>query len=285
MKNFKLGPVVALFAVCMLFWATSTSAQKTEIDGSLKVEVTMMNGDVFSGFFIEENEAEIVIQGDSGLFRLQRSKIKSITEIDPEIAFSFGNPNPTRYFFSPSAIGIKKNEGYYQNLLLVGNFVNYGISEHFSIGGGFEFISLMLGEPIVFITPKISTQVGDKTHVAGGVFLGDGPEIDLFGIGYGSFTYGTNESNVTTSLGYGFADGTFSKNPVVGISGMHRVTNTIALIGENYLLPDDRDIFYIGNYGVRFIGRKNAFDLGFIIVEELVSFIPALPFVGYVRQF
>ena len=66
-------------------------------------------------------------------------KIQSVNIKSGE--YRFPNPNETRYLFAPSAINLKKGEGYYQNTYLLLHSFNYGITDNFSIGGGFEFLS------------------------------------------------------------------------------------------------------------------------------------------------
>lgn len=84
----------------------------------------------------------IVETKNLGVLSLKNSRIKSFKEIK-EVSFNdkgqvwFRNPNATRYLFAPSAIPLKKGEGYYQNFYILGNAVNYGITDNFSLGGVF----------------------------------------------------------------------------------------------------------------------------------------------------
>ena len=57
-------------------------------------------------------------------------------------------------------------------------------------------------------------------------------------LGYGVFTLGTSESNLSVGVGYGFFSGEFSKSPVVMISGTRRLGNNIAFLSENYIIPN-----------------------------------------------
>jgi hypothetical protein len=45
----------------------------------------------------------------------------------------FENPNATRYLFGPTAIPLKKGEGYYQNTYIILQSFNIGVSNNFSI--------------------------------------------------------------------------------------------------------------------------------------------------------
>jgi hypothetical protein len=247
-----------------------------------QVIVKMKNGDEFKGVILKQDANSLVIQTDNGELNLIAKNVTSI-EVDQYLGkFKFPNPHDTRYFFGPTGIPIKDKKGYYQNVLLTTNFVNYGITKNISIGGGFEFISTILRNPIWFLTPKIGFDVSNNVHVAGGVlvagFVGEGSAT----LGYGVFTYGNSETNLSLGIGYGFMSGELSQNPAIMISGTHRLSNGIALLSENYIIPN---VGFLGIQGIRIMSNKNSFDIGAIIIPQIMDFIPALPFVGYSRSF
>ena len=101
-------------------------------------------------------------------------------------------------------------------------------------------------------------------------------------LGYGIFTVGQSETNLSLGLGYGIIGGELSDYPAIMISGTHRISKNIALLSENYVI---RDSFYFGIHGIRILSRKNSFDIGAIVIPEIGEWIPALPYVGYVRVF
>ena len=94
---------------------------------------------------------------------------------------------------------------------------------------------------------------------------------------------------MTVGLGYGFG----SSEPLLVLSGMHRLGKSISLVSENYFAStgtQDTDEFSsglgtFGIQGIRIIGKKNSFDIGLIIIPEIVEYVPALPYVGYERTF
>ncbi len=283
----KLSKLFLMFAFC-LFAILNASAQTDSPLLGQEVQVKMKNGDDYNGTLLQQDEQSITLKTVNGSVNLIAANIKSIEQSTYTGKYLFPNAHDTRYFFAPSAIPIDKGKGYYQNLLVTTNFVNYGITKNVSIGGGFEFISMILDEvpPIWFFTPKAGFQVAEKIHVGGGLLLvGVGLE-SISTLAYGAGTFGTSESNVTVGLGYGFLDGEAAEAPVFLLSGTHRVSNGISLLTENYLLSNTfTDAFYLGIHGVRFLSKKNAFDLGVIVSNSFDGFIPALPYVGYARSF
>lgn len=70
------------------------------------------------------------------------------------------------------------------------------------------------------------------------------------------------------------------------ISGTHRLGNSLALLSENYVIPNSSgNTSFFGIHGIRILSPKNSFDIGAIIIPNIAADIPALPFVGYARSF
>lgn len=248
----------------------------------------MKNGDEFKGVYIQKKDNIIVLKTDNGEMNLIATNVVSIIENKYKGNFRFENNHDTRYFFGPSGVGIKRNKGYYQNLMLTSNFVNYGISDNISIGGGFEFISTFYNSPIWFITPKISFEVSENVNVAGGVFIAGLSTFGSASLGYGAMTYGHSESNISVGIGYGFLNGGLSKSPTFMISGMHRISNGVAFLSENYLIPNsDGKYNLFGIEGIRILSPKSSFDIGVFAAPSRNGgiAISPIPFVGYARSF
>ena len=262
----------------------------------------------FIGAFIEKNGLSVSIKTNSlPKVEIPFSKIKSIEKAPSENIkngkYWFQNPNPTRYLFGPSAFGLKKGTGYYQNSYLLINSFNYGLTDNITIGGGFEFITLINGNPVFFITPKITFPVAKKVNIGAGLLYVNSPKFfddsrSQSGIAYGIGTYGTPEHNITGGLGWGFIEGTFSSKPIITISGMTRVGKRFALITENWIVPTvthhyntnsyEKSYEYHGlySYGVRFFGKKMAVDLALMNNKDISeALLLGFPYIDFVVQF
>ncbi len=287
MKNFKLN--YWLFVLLLAFSCT-TSFGQTETENRVvqTVEVKMNDGEKFQGQLVRQDEQNIVLLTKNGEIKLDASKMKYIKDVEPyEGKYSFRNPNDTRYFFGTSAKTLKKGEGYYQNINVLFNAVNVGITDNISIGGGFEFIStVIVQEPLWFLTPKVGFPISEKISIGGGLLIGGIGSNGAGGLGYGVFTYGSADSNFSIGLGYGFN----SSRPTLVASGMHRVNNRISLVTENYFVPTSPSevssgLGIFGIQGIRIMGEKNSFDIGIMVIPEIVEYIPALPYLSYVATF
>jgi len=284
----KTSCYFALVSLVLLISCNSAFGQVKEDTTKLvpKVVVKMINGDEFTGVVIQQNEVTLVLKTENGDLNLLTKNIKSIEEDTNKSRFSFANPHDTRTFFGPTGIPIKKKKGYYQNVLLTTNFVNVGLTKNISIGGGFEFISTIVGNPIWFFTPKVGFDLGKNSHVAGGVLMAGLAGDGVAALGYGIYTLGNSESNLNVGVGYGFYSGEASRMPTILLSATHRVSRSIAFLTENYIIPiGSVETGYIGIHGLRILSPKIAFDIGAMILPGISEFIAALPFVGFARSF
>ena len=272
---------------CILtFTFSNFHAQTDSLNTTKRVNILMKNGQEFTGVILKQDAKTLVLKTKNGELNLIATNVKRIETDIYKGAYRFENPHDTRYFFGPTGIPIKKGKGYYQNVLLTTNFVNYGVTKNISIGGGFEFISTLLGSPIWFLTPKVGFQLSKNAHIGGGFIMAGLAADGAATLAYGSFTAGNSDANVSVGIGYGLVNGNFSNYPAIMIAGTSRLTNGLALLTENYVFPDGTNTpTYFGIHGFRILSKKNSFDIGGIFIPSIFEYIPALPYVGYVRVF
>jgi hypothetical protein len=286
---------ILLFTI-LVFATSNVFGQKTNIsepvDSTKIYKIELKDGSIFIGNILQQDSVNLVLRTSSiPKIEIPVSKIKSIDEVDKSNfkndIYWYPNPHATRYFYGPSAIGLKKGEGYYQNTYLVLNSFNVGITDNISIGGGLELISTFAGrDPIFFITPKVSFKVAEKFHAGGGVLYARIPgEFGSLGTVFATGTYGTTDNNITGSLGWGFVDSEFSERPIITLSGMTRISKRAALVTENWLIPTD-GYYGLFSYGVRFFGEKIAVDLAFINNRDIAeAIIIGIPYVSFTVKF
>jgi len=295
--------IPVIFAMITLVMSPELLGQAESLQQGIaapdQISLIKIKGDAgltYVGTIIERNDKEIILLTEGKTkFHIPIETIQDIRSI-PSSHFHdgeywFPNPNETRYLFAPSAFNLKKGEGYYQNTYLFINSFNYGFTDNFSFGVGFEFLSTFgsLGgdfNPIFFLTPKYSMQVSENLRVGIGVLYGNVSDlVGGFGVGYGLATYGNQEHNATLGLGFGFFDGDFSTDPVITISGMTRISRRISLVTENWFFPAD---VYRGilTYGIRFFGESMSVDLALINNTDIATAFPiGIPYIDFVVKF
>jgi hypothetical protein len=275
----------------MLIASPILSQDKQPANQLKKYSVTLKDGTVMQGTLQSENADEIVLVTENvGTVTIKRDKIKSLVLLDSRNykggKLWFENPGYSRYFLS-SGIQLKKGDGYYQNVDLAINTVNYGITSFFSIGGGVELYSTLSGHPIFLLMPKLGFKLGESLWLGGNLLYVNGfsglGDFGGAGLGFGTLTYGNLNNNISVGAGWGYWDLNWSDKPVFTVSGMARVSRRIGFVTENWIVPD----YIIFSYGIRFIGEKIAVDIGLLNSRDIVKTFPlGLPvYVDFVIKF
>ena len=287
----RLIRLTTILLLCML---AKHGLTQTQPDSTKLCRIETIDGNEFVGIAISQDIEKVVVETSLlGKITINRNKIKSITWLKPQSVKSgrlwYDNPQSTRYFWTPNGYGLKKGEGYYQNIWVLWNQASIGVTDNFSIGAG--VIPLFLfGSSVtpVWIVPKFSVPVvKDKLNLGAGAILGTVTSAGgTFGIAYGLATLGDRNQNLTLGLGYGFADGTWASNPVVTLGGMARISPNFYLLTDNYYLGFGSDYMVIVSVGGRSIIRRAAIDYGLFIPRStgMGSFV-GIPWLGLTIPF
>jgi hypothetical protein len=255
--------------------------------------ITMKNGTSYIGAILMENDKELKIRShEIGELTLSKEFVESIELISEDRIrkgqYWFPNPNSTRNLFSPTGYGLKAGEGYYQNIYVSFNLLNFGITDYFSLGIGTEFISLSHGLPLLIINPKFSFKLHENLRLGIGSFLIGAHffnDYSMVGIHHGVLTYGTQDDNISIGGGV-ISSGNDDLESILIISGMLRLSKGTALVSENWISSSQiEDITYssLFSYAIRIMGESYSFDLGFInnsyISEDFILGIPYVDFI------
>jgi hypothetical protein len=252
------------------------------------------DGQTLLGTIVSETDDTVVLDTRGvGVVRLPRAEIERMTRVDPDRLRNgeYWHPNPqsTRYLFAPNAIGLPRGEGYYQNTWILLNNVNYGVSDHFSVGAGTVPIFLFGAEALpLWVLPKVSlSSPQDQFHLAGGAVLGGvlGDNGGSTGLLYGAGTVGSRDHNATLGVGYGYTDGSLAETPLLNISGMTRISESFYLLSENYVIPGVEGGTLI-SAGLRWAPENFAVD--FALVRPLsadLDGLVGLPWLGVTIPF
>ncbi len=259
-------------------------------DSTRTVRVETIDGNEFVGFVVTEDSSAVVIKTETlGEIRIPKNIIKSKTELNEikKVGSEFWLPNPqsSRYFWAPNGYGLEKGSSYYQNIWVLYNQYSIGVSDNYSIGAGMVPLFLFAGTATPFwIVQKLSIPVVEnKFNVGTGAFLGTfiGDQTGLFGLLFGTTTFGSRDKNLSLGLAYGFAGGEWMRVPIINVSCMVRTGPKGYFISENYIIPfEGKEVFLI-SAGGRSIIRNVGLDYSIWIPmgAELGSFI-AIPFLG-----
>jgi hypothetical protein len=271
-----------------------TVMAQSQADSTPIMRVVMNDGNEFIGHVVSQDTSTLVLQTEKlGQLTFNKKDIAKSTVIHPENIIKgqywFENPQSARYLWSPNGYGLKKGEGYYQNIWVLFNQVSYGVTNYFSIGAGILPLFLFGGGPTpVWITPKFSIPVvKDKFNVGAGALVGTvlGESETGFGLLYGLTTAGTRDMNVTLGVGYGVSGSGWAESPLISLSAMARTGARGYLITENYYLNMDGETLVFLSAGFRWVIRKAGLDFGLVMpLEEDLNFF-AIPWLGVTIPF
>ncbi len=289
-KNFDLRIflTLALFLMVIVGFAQNKPETKAYL-------IETKDGNSYTGQIVTSDSVKVIFNaGKLGEITLQQSDIKKMEPLNAKQLkgnkYWFDNPQSTRYFFSPNGYGLKKGEGYYQNIWVLMNSFAVGINDYISVGGGLVPLFLFGGAPTpVWITAKVSVPVTkDKFNVGAGILAATalGESSGGIGIFYGIATLGSRDKNVSLGIGYGFSGGSVSNTPILNLNGMLRVGARSYLLSENYFFTDGSSGAGIIMIGGRQIIKNAGLDYGLMMpVGTGVGSFVAAPWLGITIPF
>ena len=264
----------AMFMGCILFAASTQAAfAKTPPGaqaGSRNVvtthELVLRDGSRLYGTIERVDDVEVVFRTRAGaLVTARQAEIASLKEITGSILngeFLPPNANATRLFFAPTGRSLKKGQtsvGVYEFVM---PFVQYGVTDRFSVGGGTPLVfGFDESERPFWITPKLQVLDTPSTQVAVGVLHGFNMDSTGAGVGYVVGTRGSVLGSV--SIGGGLAYGSDGgKSGVIMVGAERTVHRNLKLMTENYLWKEGNGVI---SGGVRFFGERLSADVGMVV--------------------
>jgi hypothetical protein len=191
--------------------------------------------------------------------------------------------NATRLFFAPTGRSLKKGESYFGVYEVLLPFVQYGVTDRLSIGGGTPIVFMGGSDQPFWVTPKFQVAKGRATDVSVGVLhffnMGDASA----GIAYASLTQGSADAAFTVGGGYAYAseDDDRRGQPVVMLGGEKRLSKRVKFVTENYWFSD---IGLISG-GFRFLGERMSVDIGLVSPITSHESVIFFPMINFVRKF
>lgn len=290
--------VAAVGSVPSVVVAQAPRPIPTPSDTSTRLVVTLRDGSTLIGRVVTSWGDSARFESLTGITTLRASDIRRLRVV-PGSAIRNGeywtvDPSSSRLYFAPTGRMLPKGDGYYSNHWVFLNEVHHGVSDRFTLGGAMTIFPSddFLRNNLYFVSPKVGVYQSEKTNVAAGVFAGFAPFFEedsdkdaenSFGIVYGVATFGSEDASVTLGTGYGYAGGRMADNPLLMVGFNKRVSKRFSLVSENWLFPNtERPLV---SYGVRTIGDRFAWDLGFVTVIGEDGLFPGVPWVGLTYRY
>jgi hypothetical protein len=287
-----------LLSCLCLALATAVQAQRTPIDSvsladtASRHAMRLRDGSTLTGRITAITADSVRMRVSAGEMSVARTAVIDVQVLDADRfrngVYWFENPHATRLLFSSTAFPLEKGSGYYSNTWLALHTFATGLTDRFTLGGGLAwFPGVPLDETFYFLLPKYTVVNGRRSKLALGALLGLLPfggsdDRSSAGLLYAVGTTGTQDSNLSAGLGWGYAGDELASNPVAMIGGQHRLSRRISFISENWLFPIAGDTEGIYSYGLRFLGEGLTVDLAFF---SLIGESTTLPWVGFAFRF
>jgi len=284
----KILLTITLFVLTVLAAAPAVSAQSTPSAqpapsgrASDVFELVLKDGSRVYGTVEREDDQEVVFKSHAGAtMTARRSDIVSLRRVKGRIEagqFLRTDMHRSRLFFAPTGRALEKGQVSVGVFQFIAPFVQVGITDRFSIGGGTPlFFGVDDFERPFWVTPKMQVYNAPNTQASVGVLHVFGIEGESAGIGYGVTTFGTSDNALTVGAGIAYAGD--EKGGLFMVGGERRVRQNLKLISENYITKSGNGIV---SGGVRFIGDRLSADLalaapvglGDLIVFPVVNFV------------
>jgi hypothetical protein len=277
---------LALLFVAVLLAASPGAAFAQDQPPVAEVfELLLRDGSRLYGTVTAETEQEVSFRTSTGaVITVRRTEVASLRPVRGRMAngeFLRSDEHRSRLFFGPTGRSLAKGQvslGVYEFLA---PFVQVGVTDRFSIGGGTPLVFGIDEDHRPFwVTPKFQIYRGDKMQAAVGVLHVTSWEDGGGGIAYGVSTFGSADNAVTAGAGLAYS-GDGDRGGVVMVGGERRVRRNLKLITENYIWSGGRGI---ASGGVRLIGERLSADLALAIPLGMDDFF-AFPVVNFVYVF
>lgn len=287
---------IAMFAVCVSLAGAPHPAAAQTPEGAAadrpaseqKVtlyELVLRDGSRLYGTVERQDDVEVVFITQAGArVTARRAEIASLKQVTGSLLqgeFMPPDPNATRLFFAPTGRSLKKGQVYLGVYEFVMPFVQVGVTDRFSVGGGTPLVfGIDEWERPFWITPKLQVLDTPSSQIAVGVLHAFDVDGDGGGIGYVVGTRGGTAASV--SIGAGMAYGTDGgRAGVLMVGGERTVRRNLKLITENYIWKGGDGI---ASAGVRFFGDRLSADLALAFPIGADDFF-AFPIVNFVYVF
>lgn len=278
--------LLGVFCVLIISGSNKGFAQ---VQDTTTYRVETRDGNEYLGkLLLDSPESITLITKNLGEIKIKKSDILKMEAIQPsqikDGVLWFENSQASRYFWMPNGYGIKKGEGYYQNVWIFVNQVTAAPTDHFSVGAGIIPGFLLGGPSPMWVTGKFSIPVQPElVNLGVGILSGTvvGESDTGFGIAYAMTTIGTRDKNYSLGVGYGYAGGEWSKRPTLSVSALIRTSNRGYFLTENYYIGTGEDPLLLFSFGGRRIVKKTGIDFGlFIPVTNGMGMFVAIPWLG-----
>ncbi|MBN1349618.1 hypothetical protein JXJ21_09430 [candidate division KSB1 bacterium] len=261
------------------------------------VTVSLKDGSLLKGKIRGKDDQTLDFVTIGGLeIRVPISQVESVELFKGRVVagtFQRDDPNYSRLMFAPTGRPLRKGEGYFSDYYILFPGFSYGITNNFSLMAGVSVLpGLGLADQVKYIAPRVGFNTSKNVSLSVGALCASFADEYAAGIAFAVGTFGPLENCFTSGLGLGYTSGEdgdfeFAKNPIIVLGYNKRLSNSMALISENWFITGEG--LTLGqqplSISLRFFGDQLAADVGFIIVGEVIKHGLPIPWLSFVYNF
>lgn len=287
-------------------WPAQEEPQSQEAAPGVVVTVALKDGTSLVGRIVEQDAISLTVLTLGGLnVQVPRPSVVSVTEAPPsqrvDRRFSRSDPNDSRLMFAPTARPLRKGSGSFSDHYVLFPGVSYGVTAQLSLSGGVSVApGVSVSEQLFYGSAKIGVEVKKDLALAGGVaYAGGGGDGDAAAIAFAVATLGRPSKSVTAGVGFGGSRNSeydFRTNshrdewkwrdkPVLMVGGSVQLSNSLALLTENWFILGNKLSEQPLGVAIRFFGGRISADVGLILVGEVIEEGFPIPWLSFSYHF
>jgi hypothetical protein len=313
MSRHRLGLLVVAAALGLAGVARAAD-QAAAAAPPAEVTITLKDGGTLVGTVVAEDEGSLRLRTRSGVeLELPREAVAARgpapAATEARAASPRSDPNESRLMFAPTGRPLGKGNGYFSDHYVLFPGFAVGLTDNLSLAGGVSTIpAISLEEQVFYLSASSGFRLGRNTALAvGGFVAGSGGDVGLEGVAalFGVATFGPSDRSLSLGVAalaereYESSFGPrgeylgetsawrFRDAPVVMIGGSLRLSRSISLISESWLLlGDDFDLAEQPfGFALRFFGGRLSADVGVVLVKEVIDEGFPVPWLSFSYHF
>jgi hypothetical protein len=252
-------------AVAFIFIPRMSVAQPAVEQKPVTHELRLSDGSRVYGCVTAESDTEVEFETIAGVKLLaRRDQIVSLRKVEGRMhngEFQLADPNNTRLFYGPTGRSLPRGQVYLGMYELVMPFLQVGVTDRFSIGGGTPLVFGLdedFGRPF-WVTPKLQVFDDGKTQLSVGLFQAFGSG-DSGGVAYGVATRGGAGGSITAGAGVAY-NSHGDRTAVIMLGGDRPISRYTKFVTENYMWQSGNGLL---SAGVRFFGERVSADFAMV---------------------
>ena len=267
----------------LLVGVTEASAGDSSASPDSLLLIKTRDGSVIRGTIREQDDSTITIMTLSNFeVKLPRSAIvfmEAEAGVMTPQGFRRYDRNNTRLLFAPTGRPLRKGAGYFTDCYIFFPGLAWGITDNLGVLVGFSIIpGLGFSEQLLYIAPKIGVRASRQFAFSMGTLYATVQDEFSAGMLYAVGTAGPEEFSLTMGTGLGYTkekngDFRFGEHPVIMIGGYVRLSNSLGLVSESWVITGgdagtDEQPFSLA---FRFNGDHLSADVGAILVGKVID--------------